>query len=410
MTFTLPGFNAVKREASSSSTLATVSAELQSARWSHHRHRRIAAVDVQSTRVQNIIDKEVLAAIPTSRGATGIQSLVPGMSSNGDAGGITGGSGGMAGFIPGARASDSRTLHDGINTGWAGANSNAAVSNVAGSQETVLTVSGGLGEAETAARCSTSSRATAGTSSAAQCSYPAPAAACRAATTPTTSEQPDCDRPRSSRKSTTSTRWVAVASSGQIVVLRDVPRGCRREHDSGHLLQPERRRSDQMARRLRHQPSLLRGQRDPKCDRATHLAGVTAQQSEFQPLPAATGRTRKAAAPRRTPEAQGLRLYTPGFIQTATWASPITNRLLAEAGWGNYFSVYANLAPRIDGTHNPDLISILEQCSAGCPNNGGIAGLIYRYNLPLQQGFERHQIGTIAQTRAAISPSRARTT
>ena len=107
-------------------------------------------VDVQSTRVQNIIDKEVLAAIPSSRGATGIQSLVPGMSSNGDSGGITGGSGGMAGFIHGARASDSRTLHDGINTGWAGANSNAAVSNVAGSQETVLTISGGLGEAETA--------------------------------------------------------------------------------------------------------------------------------------------------------------------------------------------------------------------------------------------------------------------
>ena len=73
---------------------------------------------------------------------------------------------------------------------------------------------------------------------------------------------------------------------GQIVVLPDVPRGCRREHDSGHVLQPERRRSDQMARRLRHQPSLLRGQRDPKCDRATHLAGVTAQQSELQPLPA----------------------------------------------------------------------------------------------------------------------------
>ena len=55
----------------------------------------------------------------------------------------------MAGFIHGARASDSRTLHDGINTGWAGANSNAAISNVAGSQEVVLTTSGGLGEAET---------------------------------------------------------------------------------------------------------------------------------------------------------------------------------------------------------------------------------------------------------------------
>ena len=154
MTFTLPGFNTVKREGIelTGDFVATVNAEL-----------RIGAleetvtvtgespiVDVQSTRVQTIIDREVLAAIPSSRAATGIQSLVPGMSSNGDSGGITGGSGGMAGFIHGARASDSRTLHDGINTGWAGANSNAAVSNVAGSQEVVLTTSGGLGEAETA--------------------------------------------------------------------------------------------------------------------------------------------------------------------------------------------------------------------------------------------------------------------
>jgi hypothetical protein len=154
VTFTLPGFNTFKREGIelTGDFVATVNAELRVGALEETVTvtGESPTVDVQSTRVQNIIDKEVLAAIPTSGGATGIQSLVPGMSSNGDAGGITGGSGGMAGFIHGARASDSRTLHDGINTGWAGANSNAAVSNVAGSQETVLTISGGLGEAETA--------------------------------------------------------------------------------------------------------------------------------------------------------------------------------------------------------------------------------------------------------------------
>ena len=82
----------------------------------------------------------------------------------------------------------------------------------------------------------------------------------------------------------------------------------------------------------------------------------------------------------RTPEAQGMRLYTPGHIQTATWTSPFTNRLLLEAGWGNYLSRYANTAPRIDGTHNDALISIIEQCSAGCPTNGGIP----EPDLPLQ--------------------------
>src|SRR4030095_951917 len=73
-----------------------------------------------------------------------------GVSSSDDSSGITVVGCGMAGFIHGARASDSRTLHDGINTGWAGANSNAAVSNVAGASEVVVTTSGGLGEAETA--------------------------------------------------------------------------------------------------------------------------------------------------------------------------------------------------------------------------------------------------------------------
>ena len=37
-----------------------------------------------------------------------------------------------------------------------------------------------------------------------------------------------------------------------------------------------------------------------------------------------------------------MTLYTPGHIQTATWTSPFTNRLLFEAGWGNYLSRYAN--------------------------------------------------------------------
>ena len=154
MTFTLPGFSTVKREGIelSGDFVATVNGDLRVGNLEETITvtGESPIVDVQSARVQTIVDRDVLTAIPSSRGATGIQSLVPGMSSNGDAGGITGGSGGMAGFIHGARASDSRTLHDGINTGWAGANSNAAVSNVAGSQEVVLTTSGGLGEAETA--------------------------------------------------------------------------------------------------------------------------------------------------------------------------------------------------------------------------------------------------------------------
>src|ERR1051325_733017 len=154
VTFALPGFNTVRREGIelNGDFVATINADLRvgGLQETVTVTGESAIVDVQSARVQTVVDKDTLTAITSSRGATGIQSLIPGRSANGDAGGVAGGNGGMAGFIHGARASDSRTLHDGNNTGWAGANSNAAITNVAGAQEVVLTTSGGLGEAETA--------------------------------------------------------------------------------------------------------------------------------------------------------------------------------------------------------------------------------------------------------------------
>src|SRR5262245_56005653 len=153
VSFMLPGFSLVKREGVelSGDFVATVNADLRVGNLEETITvtGESPIVDVQSARVQTIVDRDVIAAIPSSRNASGIQSLIPGMSTGGDSGGITGGTGGTAGSIHGARASDSRTLHDGINTGWAGANSNAAISNVAGAQEVALTTSGGLGEAET---------------------------------------------------------------------------------------------------------------------------------------------------------------------------------------------------------------------------------------------------------------------
>ncbi|MGH8247308.1 MAG: hypothetical protein ACREUU_12860, partial [Gammaproteobacteria bacterium] len=98
----------------------------------------------------------------------------------------------------------------------------------------------------------------------------------------------------------------------------------------------------------------------------------------------------------RTPEAAGLTLYTPGHVQQVSWSSPYTNRVLFEAGWGNYLARYANSAPRKDGSHNPLMISVLEQ-------GGSIPGLTYRLDAPLGGGFQRHQIGSVAHLRASIS-------
>jgi len=45
---------------------------------------------VQSAKLQQTVSNDVIRAIPTSRSAGGIQALIPGLSSGGDSGGITG--------------------------------------------------------------------------------------------------------------------------------------------------------------------------------------------------------------------------------------------------------------------------------------------------------------------------------
>jgi hypothetical protein len=409
VTFTLPGFNKVQREGIElkGDFVATVNADLRVGNLEETITvtGESPIVDVQSARVQTIVDRDVLTAIPSSRGATGIQSLIPGMSSNGDAGGINGGSGGMAGFIHGARASDSRTLHDGINTGWAGANSNAAVSNVAGAQEVVLTTSGGLGEAETAGATLNIIPRDGGNEFSGTFAYSG------------------ANGSMQGSNYTDALRNAGLRSPQELIKVWEVnPMGggpIKRDKLWFYATYREVYASNTI-------PGMFvnRNAGDPTkwlVDFDTTQPGFTDSVTRN-----AIGRLTWQASPRnkislshseqydrqnkkgggsatRTTEAQGMRYYTPGHIQTATWTSPFTNRLLLEGAWGNYLSRYANTAPRQDGTHNDALISMLEQCSGGCPANGGIANLVYRYNQPLQQGFERHQIGTLAQMRASAS-------
>jgi hypothetical protein len=412
VTFSLPGFSVVKRENIElrGEFVATVNADMRvgNVEETITVTGESPTVDIQSARVQTILDKEVLTAIPSSRNANGIQALIPGLTvglTPGDAGGITGGAGGMAGFIHGARASDSRTLHDGINTGWAGANSNAAVSNVAGSQEVVLTTSGGLGEAETAGLLLnviprdggnqfSGTVFFSGANGSMQGSNYTDELRAAGLRSPQELMKVYDFNPMGGGRIIRDKLWFYLTYR-EVVAENTIP-GMFFNKNAGD---PTKWLVDFDTSRPSYGDSLTRN----------GIVRLTWQMSERNKISVSHSeqydRQNKegGGSGTRTPEAQGLRLYTPGHIQTATWTSPITSRLLLEAGWGNYLSRYANTAPRIDGSHNDALISILEQCSAGCPNNGGIPNLIYRYNFPLQQGFERHQIGTLAQMRASAS-------
>ena len=71
-----------------------------------------------------------------------------------------------------------------------------------------------------------------------------------------------------------------------------------------------------------------------------------------------------------TPEATNRVLYIPSRQPRASWQSPITGKLLAEAGWGMYQARY-RFHLRNDGTFNTAMIQRLEQVGEpGCAARG----------------------------------------
>ena len=89
-----------------------------------------------------------------------------------------------------------------------------------------------------------------------------------------------------------------------------------------------------------------------------------------------TGATPGLAEPQRiSPEAVGI-LGRTLHVTQASWWSPITNRLLVEAGFGSTYFGVGNFEREPNPTR--DLIRVAEQCASGCAANGNIPGLVYR--------------------------------
>jgi hypothetical protein len=89
-----------------------------------------------------------------------------------------------------------------------------------------------------------------------------------------------------------------------------------------------------------------------------------------------TGATSAGVDPVRvSPEAVGV-FGRPLRIAQATWSSPVSNRMLLEAGFGNTYFGFGNFEREPNPTR--DLIRVLEQCASGCAANGNVPGLVYR--------------------------------
>ena len=90
-----------------------------------------------------------------------------------------------------------------------------------------------------------------------------------------------------------------------------------------------------------------------------------------------TGMNQGITDPARvTPEAVGTGPTNPMRVMQATWSSPLTDRLLLDAGFGGTYYGWGNPERADNPTRN--LIRVQEQCAAGCATNGGIPNLVYR--------------------------------
>jgi hypothetical protein len=398
VTFTLPGFSTVKREGIelSGTFVATVNGDLKVGTLEETITvtGETPIVDVQSAKTQQTVSKDILAAIPTSRNAAGIQALIPGMSANTDSGNISGTLQGGASSIHGGRGNDSRTYADGINMGWAGSSAGGGnMPQVSSSQEVVLTTSGGMGEAETAgvilnvipregANTFSGQFNFSGSNDSLQGSNYTQALKDQGLKTPSQLISVYDVNPMGGGRVIRDKLWF-YSTYRQVGAKNTVP-GMWVNRNAGNpnawkvdFDKTQQAFSDTVQRQGTVR---LTWQATPRNKFNFHWSEQY-NDSNYRGGGSATS----------TIEATNRTFYIPSRQPHATWSSPISGRLLLEAGWGMYQARY-RFAPRSDGTHNPKMIRVNEQV-------GEIPGLNSR--MPSQ--FTMSLIGTLYSLRGSAS-------
>jgi hypothetical protein len=408
VTFTLTGFSTVKREGIelTGTFVATVNAELKVGAVAETITVKVESptVDVQSAKVQQTMSKDTLAALPTSRNASGIQNLIPGMITSqlgasvngGDSGGIQGGQGAIAGRIHGGKSDGSRTKYDGLNTDLTGgATSGGQLLNVGGAQEIVLTLSGGLGEAEGGGvTLNVVPRDGANTFSGMFAGNFA-----NGSMQGNNYTQSLIDQGLKTPSQLLSLWDVNPMGGGRIIRDRLWFFTQYRENRSENTVpgmwfnknagNPAAWTVDFDKSRQAFNDTLDRTASMRITWQVTTRNKLNLYWNEMYNTIGAKG----GGTATQTIEATGLSIFKPSRIQQVTWSSPLTSRVMLEAGFGDFAARWTGSAGggvRIDGTNpdDPRMIRVTEQ-------GGQIPGLIYK-NGPSQgtMGFGHNWLGT----------------
>jgi hypothetical protein len=155
VTFTLPGFTTIKREGVelTGSFVASVNADLRVGAVAETItvSGEAPIVDVQSSRRETVVNGDVISTIPTSRSYGSLFQLVPNVTTAGGTAADVQVMPGLSVFgSPGGRSGEGRLLVDGLAVGAAltGGGVSSYIPDIANTQEVTFSTSGGLGENE----------------------------------------------------------------------------------------------------------------------------------------------------------------------------------------------------------------------------------------------------------------------
>jgi hypothetical protein len=388
VTFTLPGFATFRREGVelTASFTATINADLKVGELAETVTvtGESPIVDVQSARRQTTLNNEIIRSIPTVRNYNSMVLLVPGVITN--ANDVA--TGPLINQFPihGGRANESRLTIDGLNVGNppGGNQPPTYVADVGNAQEVNFITSGGLGESETAGLVmnivpKTGGNSTegaiyfSGTGEHLQSSNYSEELRLRGlpAATPISKVYDLNAAFGGPIKKDRIWFFVNARTQGSTRITANQFFNKNAGDPTKWLYVPDFSRPGFSDRTWENISGRVTWQVTPR----NKIGGFWDEQSVCRKC---SGATTGLASPAQvvSPEAEGVGATKPLRVPQATWSSPVTNRLLLDAGFGGSYYGWGSFERADNNTR--DLIRVQEQCAGGCAANGGIPSLVYR--------------------------------
>jgi hypothetical protein len=410
VTFTLPGFSTVRREGVElpGTFTATIDVELRvgGLQETITVTGESPVVDVQSIRRQTVLDNDIITSIPATRSYNSLMQLMPNtVTAAGSAMDVQVVPGMVVFGGAGGRSNEGRVNVDGLSVGSAfnGAGVSSYIADVGNAREVTMTTSGGLGEAEgggpslnivpkEGGNSVRGSFYAAGVTEGMIGSNYTDELRSRGMTTPgetrkvwdfnlgvggpirqdrlwffTTFREEGSERSVPNMFANANagdpTRWLYVADRSRPAVVAASYRMTALRLTSQAT--PRNKFTVFWDQQIPCEGGAAAGFSGSAC--RTSVDGLVYAGSTAAPTPSASATL--------APETAAYRDWGNRVLQ-AKWTAPLSNRLLLEAGHGQYRSRYGGT--NIPGLAVSNLIRVVEQCAPSCAGNGNIPNLTYR--------------------------------